>query len=73
LDYVFDQAELEEAVRSSPALFPPGLRGADDLRLVPPEAIADIAEGLARDNLTDAQIRGVLGENWLRIATRVWR
>jgi hypothetical protein len=30
-------------------------------------------KGLARGNLADAQIRGILGENWLRIAGRVWR
>jgi membrane dipeptidase len=41
--------------------------------MVEPEAMRAIAEGLARDNLTDAQICGILGENWLRIATRVWR
>jgi membrane dipeptidase len=40
---------------------------------VEPEAMDEIAEGLARDNLTDTQIRGILGENWLRIAMRVWR
>lgn len=70
LDYVFDRTEVEEYVRLNPTLFPPGM---DTAGMVEPEAMGAIAEGLARDNLTDAQIQGILGENWLRIATRVWR
>lgn len=71
LDYVFDRTELDEYVRLNPTLSPPGVAGS--LAMVEPESMGAIAEGLARNHLTDAQIRGVLGENWLRIATRVWR
>lgn len=71
LDYVFDRAELDEHVRLNPSLYPPGVTGG--LPMIEPEAMGAIAEGLARDNLTDTQIRGILGENWLRIATQVWR
>jgi membrane dipeptidase len=73
LDFVFDRGELDEHVRANPALFPPGLNLDAGMGMVEPEAIGSIVEGLARDNLTDAQIRGVLGGNWLRIATSVWR
>jgi membrane dipeptidase len=73
LDYVFDRAELDEYVRLNPGIFPPETEITGSMGMVEPEAIGEIAEGLARDNLTDAQIRGILGENWLRIATRVWR
>jgi membrane dipeptidase len=72
LDYVFDTAELDDYVRNNPNLFPAGVDGAG-MKTVEPEAMGAIAEGLARDNLTDAQIRGILGENWLRVASRVWR
>lgn len=71
LDYVFDLTELDEYVRLNPSLFPPGIAGG--MGMVQPGDLHDIVDGLARDNLTDAQIRGILGENWLRIATRVWR
>jgi membrane dipeptidase len=71
LDYVFDRTELDEYLRLHPALFPPGIDRVAGM--IEPEAVVEIAEGLARDNLTDSQIRGILGENWLRIATRVWR
>jgi len=73
LDYVFDRAEMDESVRLNPTLFPPGMDTAGGMSMVEPEAIGAIAEGLAKDNLNDVQIRGILGENWLRIATRVWR
>jgi membrane dipeptidase len=74
LDYVFDRAELEEYYRENPSLFPPGLNNAAaGLAMVEPEAIGAITEGLLRDNLTDANIRGILGGNWLRIAAQVWR
>jgi membrane dipeptidase len=70
---VFDRRELDEYVRLNPTLFPPGVNGTCGMALIPPEAIAEIAEGLARDNFTNEQIRAILGANWLRIATRVWR
>jgi len=71
LDYTFDRAELEDFMRLNPTLFPAGL--AAGIPMVEPEAFGEIAEGLARDNLTDEQIRGILGHNWLRIATEVWK
>jgi membrane dipeptidase len=73
LDYVFDVSELDEAVKNNPGLFAPGTQTSDARATVAPEALGAIAEGLARTQLTDAQIRGVLGQNWLRIATQVWR
>lgn len=73
LDYVFDRTELDENVRANPTLYPPGLESAEVMAMVEPEAVNAIADGLARDNVSDAHIRGILGENWLRIAMRVWR
>lgn len=73
LDYVFDRGELDEYVRQNPTLFPPGLDTASGFAMIEPEAVSEIAEGLARSNLADDEIRGILGENWLRVATRVWR
>lgn len=71
LDYVFDRTTLDENLRLNPTLYPLGIAGS--LQMVEPEALGAIVEGLAKESLTDAQIRGILGENWLRIATRVWR
>jgi membrane dipeptidase len=73
LDYVFDRAELDAFVRANPALFPSHVNIDGRMGMIGPEAFPAIAEGLARDNLREDQIRGVLGENWLRVATTVWR
>jgi membrane dipeptidase len=71
IDYVFDQRELEDQLHQNPALFAPGTDPASPT--IAPEAMAEIAEGLARTKLSDAQIRGILGENWLRIAEQIWK
>jgi membrane dipeptidase len=73
LDHVFDRESLDDYVRLNPALVAPGFEAGSRIAMTGPEQIEAIAEGLARENLTDSQIRGVLGENWLRIATQVWR
>jgi membrane dipeptidase len=73
LDYVFDPSELQALLQSNPALFAPGTDTTRSRATIEPEAIDMIAEGLAKENLTEAQIAGILGENWLRIAARVWR
>ena len=71
LDYCFDPAEFREHIRLNPSLFPEGI--ADGLMMVEPEATGQIIEGLLRDGLTDDQITNILGGNWLRIATQIWR
>jgi len=73
LDYVFDRAELDEYVRTNPSLFPSGLAAGGRVSMVEPEHMEAIAEGLARDNLGDEQISGILGGNWLRVARQVWK
>jgi membrane dipeptidase len=73
LDYVFDRAELDEYVRANPTIFPGALSLSGNISMVEPEAFGWIAEMLVRDGLSDAQIRGVLGGNWLRVAERVWQ
>jgi membrane dipeptidase len=74
MDYVFDQEELKEFYRKNPGLFPPGLSNASSgLAMVAPEAMTPIVEGLARTNLSDDEIRGILGGNWMRVAKQVWK
>ena len=71
LDYVFDRSGLEENVRRNPSLYPLGIAGG--LAMIEPEAMGEIAEGLAKAHFSDAQISGILGGNWWRIANHVWR
>ena len=73
LDYVFDNAEMDGFMQSDPELFPSDLGSHNGMRMLGPESLAQIAEGLARDKFSDGEIRGILGENWLRVASAVWR
>lgn len=73
LDYVFDRTELDELVRGNPTLFPRGMGVGAGMPMIEPEGILEITEGLLRDNLTEEQIRSILGLNWLRVAKQVWK
>jgi membrane dipeptidase len=73
LDYVFDASDMDDLFAKHPQLIPQGMDASGAAAMVAPEAVPEIAERLARTNLSDAQIRGVLGGNWLRVATQVWR
>ena len=73
LDFVFDTEELEASVEAHPELFPPEKGYAKGLRLVEPERIGELVEGLLLSNWTDEEVLGLLGENNLRVAEQVWR
>ena len=40
---------------------------------IPPEQMPFIVDGLLRAGFTDAESRGILGENWLAVARAVWK
>lgn len=73
LDYAFDQQELDDFVANNPAQFPPEQGYAAGIRMVTPEQLPEITEGLVKLGYTQADIRAVLGENHLRIARECWR
>jgi membrane dipeptidase len=71
LDYVFDVSELDDFITANPGMFPVGMTGR--VPMVRPEDLEEITNGLARTGLSNAQIQGVMGGNWLRIAEEVWK
>lgn len=73
LDYVYDQAELDEFIRSRPDTFPPEKGYGSGIALVEPERFPVIAEALLRRGYRDEDVQGILGHNNLRVAERVWR
>ena len=73
LDYVFDPGEIDRLAARDADLFPAGMMSGATLGLVSPFAVVDIAEALARDNMREEDIQGVLGGNWLRLARELWR
>jgi membrane dipeptidase len=73
LDYVFDQQELIDFVTNHPELFPADKGYANGAKLVPPEQIPEIVQGLERHGYSPGEVEGILGGNWLRVAKQVWK
>jgi membrane dipeptidase len=73
LDYMFDASELQEPGRASPELWPPEWGYGRGTGFLPPEAVPEIAKGLVRLGYPSEVVRGVLGENLLRVADVVWK
>ncbi len=73
LDYVYDQEELCEQLRAFQHVWPAGFGYDPSIRFIEPEALPAIADGLAARNYSDAHVRGIMGENFLRVAERVWK
>lgn len=72
LDYVCDQEDLQRFVRQNPDLYPPEKYPAG-IKMVNPEQIPEIAEGLLKIGYSESDLRCILGENFLRVAQRVWK
>jgi membrane dipeptidase len=72
LDYVFDQAELDEYVRSRPDIYPPEKGYGAGIAMIEPERFPVIAEALLRKGYSETDVQGIMGHNNLRVAKRVW-
>jgi membrane dipeptidase len=72
LDYVVDKQELIEYVEGHPDIFPPD-KIKDYLSLVEPEQFPEFTELLCQKGYSERIIRGILGENFLRVAGQVWK
>jgi membrane dipeptidase len=70
---VFDLQELDEFAEGNRAAFPGALGYSVGIRMVAPEQIPEIVEGLLARGYGDADVESILGGNWLRIASTVWR
>jgi membrane dipeptidase len=73
LDYVFDQQELDEAIRNDPEMYPTESGYTTGINMVEPERMPLIVEALLELGYSDTAVRGILGHNNLRIAREVWR
>lgn len=72
LDYVFDTAELEDTLAKMKGTFPPGL-GYDQVpRMIAPEQLVEIVSALMQEGHEERAIRGLLGDNLVRVARSVW-
>ena len=72
LDYVYDLETFETFVARMPDPYPPeaGYRDMQQLEL---EQVPCITEELLRRSYGEKEIRGILGENWLRLCRELWK
>ncbi|MEJ8574184.1 membrane dipeptidase [Microbaculum marinum] len=73
LDSVSEPEVLTANVRANAAKYPTGQNYEVDLRVSRPEQLPELTERMLRAGYPEAAIRGVLGENWLRLARTVWK
>jgi membrane dipeptidase len=72
LDYVYDLESFEAFVARLPERYPPEA-GYSDLRQLELEDLPRVTEELLRRGYREGEIRGILGENWLRVCREVWK
>jgi membrane dipeptidase len=74
LDYVFDQEELKTDLEQHPDVFPPDGGYADGLpHFVSPLQLRELTAALLRLGYSEPDVRAILGGNFLRVASAVWR
>lgn len=73
LDYVFNLAGMNAALANSANIWPQGFGYSAGIKCFPPEQLPAVTEELLRRNYDEGSIRGILGENLLRVADEVWR
>ncbi len=44
-----------------------------DIKFVQPARLPEVTEGMLKRGYSETEIRGVLGENWMRVARQVWK
>ena len=74
LDYVADTEPLVNILAASSDRFPsdnPSYQKSE-FHFAGPEVIVEIAEVLLRDNYPEQAVRGVLGDNFVRVCKQVW-
>lgn len=73
LDYVYDMESFVNFARRHPEQYPQDGGYFDEVKQVEYRQIPQITEALLKLGYDDRSIRGILGENWLRVLKDVWR
>jgi membrane dipeptidase len=72
LDAVFDQASLDASLSGNSHLWPPEFGYRPGISFYQPDQLPELTAALAARGWSEADIRGVLGENLLRVAAEIW-
>lgn len=72
LDCVFNQDEIKNYVKNNPDTFPAKYHF-DDVAIAQPEQFPEIGNLLAKKGYPESAINNILGQNFFRVASAVWR
>jgi membrane dipeptidase len=69
LDYVIDRESLARYIRCNPGIYGEGQQYPADgyIEFLSPSNLPDVAAELSRRGYSDSDVRGILGENYLRV------
>lgn len=73
LDSVFDTRDLGTRLQSALEIWPASAGYRSGARMAEPEQWPEIIDGLLRLGYSDAEVKAIAGENYLRIARAVWK
>jgi membrane dipeptidase len=73
IDFVIDDAQMQAFVLANKELMYPNGYPAPPWRYWAPERLEELTEALLRRDYSEADVRGILGDNFLRVARQVWR
>jgi len=74
LDFVYYPEQFYREVVTNPGNWPEEyLHNLDGFRYFPPEELPRVTEILIKRGYSESDIHGILGENFLRIANKVWK
>jgi len=74
LDYVYDVETLQYYTSTKAEKWPTsGGYNRPDVEFFPPEGLPKLTDGLIKCGYVEADIRCILGENFLRVAQQVWK
>jgi membrane dipeptidase len=72
LDWVYDMESLMTEVRKLGSTYPDGAYDLD-IKVAQPEQLPGLTEGLLIRGYSQSDIEAILGLNWVRVATQVWK
>jgi len=73
LDYAFEVGVLDNLLVEHRAYWPPNEYPPGPVMFIPPAQLPEIVDTMLRRGFGEDAVRGILGENFRRVAARVWR
>ena len=74
LDFVYYPDQMYRLFMTNPERFPEGYStNPEAWTYFPPEGLPEVTDSLLKRDYSEEDIRGILGQNFLRVARQVWR